>query len=224
MSIIYKVSFVVLFLLPSLSALAYYGFIASPQYVAEARFTVQGGEPVQVDAFSVVTGLPSMTAVQDTQVVTNYIESPSIVRKLQDRLDLSALYGNKDIDLVSRFDASRPFDKLADYWKTKTDVSIQLPGGIVTFTVRAFTAKDAFHIAQTVLELAEELVNELNRRMMDDNVSAYRMELERAATRLARARAAFEVARNNAGILDPVQAATSLSTLITTLKGDLLTI
>lgn len=223
-SIIYKVSFVIIFLLPSLSALAYYGFIASPQYVAEARFTVQGGEPVQVDAFSVVTGLPSLTAVQDTQVVTNYIESPSIVRKLQDRLDLSALYGNKDVDWLSRFDASRPFDKLADYWKTKTDVSIQLPGGIVTFTVRAFSAEDAFDIAQAVLGAAEELVNELNRRMMDDNVSAYRMELERAATRLARARAAFEAARNSAGILDPVQAATSLSTLITTLKGDLLTI
>lgn len=221
-SILFKVSFVLVFLMPSLSALVYWGFIASPQYVAEARFTVQGGEPVQLDAFSVVTGLPSMMAVQDTQVVTNYIESPSIVRRLQERLDLRSLYGNKDIDWLSRFDTTRPFDKLADYWKTRTDVSIQLPGGIVTMTTRAFSAEDTLRIANGVLESAEALVNELNRRMMEDNIAASRLEVERAAVRLAKARAAFEAVRNNTGILDPVQAAMSMGTLITTLRGDLL--
>lgn len=221
-SFLFKITFVVIFLVPSLSALAYWGFIATPQYVAEARFTVQGGEPVQLDAFSVMTGLPSMTAVQDTQVVTNYIESPSIVRRLQEQLDLRALYGRDDIDWWARFNKSAPFDKLADYWKTRTDVSIQLPGGIVTFTTRAFSAEDALNIANAVLASAEALVNELNRRMLEDNVGAYRMELERAAVRLSKARAAFEAARNNAGILDPIQAATSMSTLLTTLRGDLL--
>lgn len=223
-SILYRVSFVLVFLIPSLSALVYWGFIASPQYVAEARFTVQGGEPVQLDAFSVVTGLPSMTAVQDTQVVTNYIESPSIVRRLQEQLDLRSLYGNTDIDWLSRFDATRPFDKLADYWKTRTDVSIQLPGGIVTMTTRAFSAEDALRIANGVLEAAEALVNELNRRMLEDNIAASRLEVERAAARLAKARVAFEAVRNNTGILDPVQTAISVGTLITTLRGDLLTL
>ena len=132
LSLLFKVSFVVVFLLPSLAALVYFSLIASPQYVAEARFTVQGGEPIKLDAFSVVTGLPSLTVVQDTQVVTNYIESPSIVRRLEQRLDLRSLYGNESIDWLSRFNPKKPFEKLADYWKTKTDVSIQLPGGIVT--------------------------------------------------------------------------------------------
>src|SRR5262245_27711938 len=71
-SILFKLSFVVMFLVPSLASLAYFGFIASPQYVAEARFVVQGGDPVQLDPFTVATGLPSLLAVQDTQVVTNF--------------------------------------------------------------------------------------------------------------------------------------------------------
>jgi capsular polysaccharide transport system permease protein len=223
-SLFVKSSFVLVFLLPSLSALIYYTFIASPQYVAETRFTVQGGTPAKLDAFSVVTGLPSVTVVQDTQVVTNYIESPSIVQRLQDKLDLRRMYGDKSIDRISRFDDALPIEKLVDYWKTKEDVSIQLPGGIVTVTVRAFTAQDALRIADEVLVSAEALVNDLNNRMLEDNVSASRTEFERAALRLGNARAALETARNTAGILDPQQTATDLGVLISTLKLDLLSL
>jgi capsular polysaccharide transport system permease protein len=219
---LFKVSFVLLFLIPSMVAAVYFGFLASSQYATEAKFVVQGGEPVKLDAFTVATGMPSLTAVQDTQVVTNYIEGPSLVRRLEDRVDLRKLYGNESIDWFSRFDASKPFEKLAKYWKTKVDVSIQLPGGIVTFDVRAFTAEDALRIADEVLSSAEELVNDINRRMMEDNVAAYRTEFERAAERLGKARVALEVARNTTGILDPGQAAMSLGTLLTNLKGDLL--
>lgn len=222
MSILIWVSFVVVFLVPSVTALAYFGLIASPQYVAEAKFVVQGGDPVKLDAFSVATGLPSITAVQDTQVVTNYIESPSLVRKLEERVDLRRLYGSEGVDWVSRFNTSKPFEKLAEYWKTKADVSIQLPGGIVTFTVRAFAAADALRIAEDVLACTEALVNDINSRIMEDNVAAYRIELERAALRLGRARVALEVARNTTGILDPGQAAIAFGTLVTGLKGDLL--
>jgi capsular polysaccharide transport system permease protein len=134
------------------------------------------------------------------------------------------MYGDKSIDRVSRFNDAEPFEKLAEYWKTKEDVSIQLPGGIVTVTVRAFSAQDAFHIAEEVVVLAEALVNEINQRMLDDNVSASRTEFERAALRLGHARAALEAARNAAGILDPQQTATDLGALISTLKLDLLSL
>lgn len=221
-SVLFRVSFVVVFLVPSVAALVYFGFIASSQYVAEAKFVVQGGDPVKLDAFSIATGLPSLTAVQDTQVVTNYIESPSLVRKLEERVDLRKLYGNEGIDWLSRFDASESSEKLTKYWKSMSDVSIQLPGGIVTFTVRAFTAIDALHIAEDVLACTEELVNDINRRMMEDNVTGYRTEFERAALRLGKARVALETARNSTGILDPGQAAIAFGTLVTTLKGDLL--
>jgi capsular polysaccharide transport system permease protein len=221
-SLLFKLSFVVMFLVPSLASLAYFGFIASPQYVAEARFVVQGGDPVQLDPFTVATGLPSLLAVQDTQVVTNFIESASLVQKLEKQVDLRKLYGSESIDWFSRFDASKPLEKLTKYWKSKTDVSIQLPGGIVTVTVKAFTATDALRLAEQVLASSEELVNDINRRMMEDNVAAFRTEFERAASRVAKARIAYETARNATGILDPVQAATLFGTLLTGLKGDLL--
>ena len=223
-SILFKVSFVILFVVPSIVSAAYFGFVASSQYVSTAKFVVQGGEPVKVDAFTVATGLPSLTAVQDTQVVTNYIESPSLVEKLEQRVDLRKLYGNESIDWFSRFDASKAPEKLAKYWQSKVDVAVQLPGGIVTFDVRAFTAADALRIADAVLASAEDLVNDINRRMMEDNVAAYRAEFERAAERLGKARVALEAGRNTTGLLDPGQAAISLGTLLTNLRGDLLSL
>ncbi len=221
-AVLYAVAFLGLFAFPSLGALIYFGFVASPQFVSESKFVVQGGSNLRADGIEAVTGLPPTNVVQDTQVVMNYIQSPAIVEKLQAKLNLRQLYGDGNVDWISRFDADKPFEKLFDYWKTKVEVSVQLPGGLVTVATRAFSAEDALHISQGVLELSEKLVNDLNQRMLKDNVESSRQEFERAALRLGEARVALEAARNTEGILDAGQAGRAVGELITGLKSDLL--
>ena len=51
---------------PSAIAAVYYAFIASDQYVAEAKFTVNGGEPPSADAIGSFTGIPAIAIVQYT--------------------------------------------------------------------------------------------------------------------------------------------------------------
>lgn len=219
-SAIFLWSFVSIFLVPSALSIVYFGLIASPQYIAESKFTVQGGNNFRMDGIGMMTGLPSINAVQDTQVVVNYIESRAMVEKLQSKLDIRQLYGDSDIDWFARFDTTRPIERLVDYWKSKVDASIQLPGGIVTVTVKAFTPNDALHIGAAVLQLSEDLVNDNNRRMQADNLASSRSEFERAAQRLGQARLAIEKVRNTEGMLDPGQAGKALADLATGLKGD----
>lgn len=219
-SAFYALTFIFVFVLPSLGSIAYFSFIASPQYVAESRFTVQGGDATRFDGLGMVTGLPSVNVVQDTQVVANYLQSLAIVENLQSRLNIRQMYGSSSIDWPARFDVEQPIEKLVDYWKSKLDVSIQLPGGIVTVTVRAFTPDDALRLGNAVLELSEALVNDMNRRMLSDNVSSSQQEFDRAALRLGQARLAFEKMRNTEGMLDAGQAGKALIDLVTGLKGD----
>jgi capsular polysaccharide transport system permease protein len=219
-SLFYRVTFFLLFVLPAVASAVYFGLVASPQYVVETRFTVQGGEAVRVDGLGILTGLPSLMAIQDTQIVTNYIHSSSIVESLQKKLDLRKLYGNDEIDLVSRLSPSAPFERLLDYWNSKVSVSIELPGGIVVVTVRAFSPSASYDIANEIVTLSENLVNDMNKRIIEDNAKASRVELERSTVRVVRARLALEKARNAEGLLDATLAGHAVNELITGLRGD----
>lgn len=219
-AILYAITFVCVFVIPSVGSIVYFGFVASPQFVTESKFVVQGGSNLRADGVEAVTGLPATNVVQDTQVVVNYIQSAAIVEQLQDRLNIRQLYGNSNIDWVSRFDVTKPFEKLVDYWKSKVEVSIQLPGGLVTVSIRAFSAEDTLRISQAVLEFSEKLVNDLNQRMRKDNVGSSKQEFERAAERLGEVRGALEMARNAEGVLDAGHAGRALGELVTGLRAD----
>lgn len=211
---------VIFLVAPCLGSIVYFGLIASPQYMTETKFIVHSGDGQRVDGLGLVTGLPSANVVQDTQVVANYITSRAIVEKLQAKLDLRQIYGDSSIDWVARFNPSRSLEKLVEYWDRKTDVSIQLPGGIVTARIKAFGADDALRLGSLVIEFSEELINEMNRRMLADSVTASQLDLDRAGQRLTQVRSQLEATRNTEGMIDPNLASKSLMDLVTMLKGD----
>ncbi len=214
-------SFAVIVLVPSVAAAVYFAFIASDQYMVEAQFTVMGGEVPAPDAIASVTGIPAAAIIQDTQIVTNFIESRAAVEKLDATVGLRRLYSNNDIDFVARFDPSKPIEKLVNYWQSMSSVSIIMPAGIVDCKVRAFSADDARAIGDSVLSISEQLINDLNARLNADAVRDAEQELQRTAERLAAARTAYEKARNDQGVLDAVKQADALNKLITDLRGQL---
>ena len=221
MRIFRTASFILLVLAPSVAAAVYYGLIASNQYVAEAQFTVMGGEIPPPDGIASMTGIPAAAIIQDTQIVTNYIESRAAVEKLESSVGLRRVYSDKDIDFWARFNPSKPIEKLVSYWRWMSSVSIIMPAGIVDFKVRAFSPEVARSLGENVLMLSEQLINDLNSRMNSDAVRDAEQELQRTAERLGAARGALEKARNDQGVLDAVKSADALNKLITDLRGQL---
>ncbi|TXL75679.1 lipopolysaccharide biosynthesis protein [Vineibacter terrae] len=217
---IFMVSFALVVVAPTLTAGAYFGLIASPQYVAEAKFAVRTGELPKIDGMGALTGMPLAKIAQDTQVVTSYMESRALVDALEQRIGLRSLYSADDVDWFARFDREKSIEKLVKYWKSMTDTRIQIQSGIVDFTVRAFSAEDAKRIADTVIELSEALVNDMNGRMLRATVADAEREFERSAERLSRARIEYQKVRNTEGTLDATQQGKALGDLITALQGE----
>ncbi len=217
---IFLVSFVLIVVIPTVTAGVYFGFIASPQYIAEAKFAVRSGEIPKIDGMGALTGMPLAKIAQDTQVVTNYMESRAIVEALEQRVGLRSLYSADDIDWFARFNRDKSIEKFVTYWKWMTNSKIQIQSGIVVFTVRAFSASDAKRIADAVIELSEGLVNDMNSRMMSATVANAEREFERSAERLSRARIEFQKVRNTEGTLDAGQHGKALADLITGLQAD----
>lgn len=227
MRIITLVGFVLLVVAPTLAAALYFGFVASDQYVAQAEFTVIGGE-IQTgsgsnDTFGAATNIPVMAIIQDTQIVSAYLESRAAVEALQARLGLRNLYGRSNVDYFSRLHQDEPVEELVRYWNKMTATQIKMPAGIIEFRARAFTPGDARAIAEAAVEQSERLINELNARMLRDAVASAEAELKRAADRLAAAQAKLEQARNEEGMLDAGRAADALEKLLTDVRGATLT-
>lgn len=216
------ISFWLIVAIPGAIAVAYFGFVASDQYRVDVQFTVAGGEPVLVDGLTAITGIPSITIIQDIQIVTNFLQSRAAVEKIQAKIDLRAKYSTEEADWLARFNPTKPIEKFVRYWQKMTEISIKLPGGIVDFKVRAFTPQDARDIAEAALRVAEDLINDINQRQNTDAMRNAEIEVERASKRLMDARLALEEARNSAGILDVTSTITSLNTLINELRSGML--
>ncbi len=213
-----RISFVLGVILPSVVTVLYYAFFASDQYVSEMRFTLGAAEDPGSSSGS--GGVPVDLIVQDTQVIANYLQSQAIVDALSKRTDLRAIYGGADADWFARLRSDASAEELERHWKRMTDATIKLPAGIVDFTVRAFKPAQAAALASDALQLSEQMVNELNQRMVGDSVVRATEDLQLAADRLATARTKLEQARNEEGMLDAKVDAETIDRLIDTVRSD----
>jgi capsular polysaccharide transport system permease protein len=206
---------------PNVVGLAYFGVLASDQFESEAMFTVSSGAVPKMDGLGSVTGLPPMAIVQDTQIVTNFIESRAMVERLEKEVGLREAYSSDSIDWWARFKKDKPIEKFTEYWEKMTKTSISFPAGIVKLTVRAFSAADAKRISDAIIAQCEALINSLNNRMRSDTVLAAERDLERAADKLKSARVQLEQTRNAEGLIDVRQQSATFYQILADLESDL---
>lgn len=212
------VSFVVCVLIPTLSASVYWGLVASRQYVTEAKFTLRSGESSPLDALGGFGGLASSRQSQDTQIIANYIKSPTIIADVAETIDLQKSFGRSDIDYFSRLAPNEPIEKMEKYWRKRVDVKIENSSGIVTITVRAFSPEDSERLANTIVSLSENLVNRLADRPRKEAATLAKTELDRAEKALREATAAMRDFRNAQGVLDAKASAEGINKVVTALR------
>jgi capsular polysaccharide transport system permease protein len=206
----------------SLFAAVYYAFIASDQFVTETRFTVRASQTPTIDANSGSDSSPSGLILQDTQIVMSYLASRAIVEALDRDIGLHRLYSTDAIDYFSRLPLDAKIEKFVDYWKSMIEVSAQLGSGIVTLSVRSFSADDGVRIVKACIELSETMVNQLNSSLLTDSLAVSLSVYKRAEARLIASRDALEKVRNSESITNPDQSSASLTELISTARAQLL--
>lgn len=223
-----KISAMLAIALPTALATVYYGLIAAPQYVAEARFAVRGPDaaPAAGDALSMLTGMGGAQAgmVGDSYILSQFIDSSQLVGNLQRTLDLRGIYTSDKADFIAKY---RPYDfedtieHLTNYWKSVMWIYYEPVSGTTTLTVRAFTPDEALKIARETVRESEKLINKLAERSREDAIALSKKELSRAELRLKFARQAVQNYRDRMGQTDPITAATARSSLVATLEQEL---
>ncbi|MGN7806401.1 capsule biosynthesis protein [Ensifer sp. 22521] len=213
--IAFAICTVFLLIFPNIFSLVYYGFIASDQYQSETRFTVRTSTPaLGKDQLGKATGIPAAKIVQDTQIVAEFITSRAMLDSLRKRIDLRAVYGRSDIDLISRLAKDAPSEDLLSFWQKMVSTSISPSSGIITVKARAFSSEEAQRVLTEVVRAAETAVNDMNYRIWRDVTDTAQKNLDRAAEQLRLARGNLQVARNQSGMLSVEGTATVIAALI----------
>src|SRR5579862_1851914 len=90
---------------PTLSAMLYFGLIASDVYISESRFLVRSPQhQVQAGLFGQILQGSGLTHSQDdTYSVHDYILSRDALRELDSKLGLRKAFTSKEVDPLNRF-------------------------------------------------------------------------------------------------------------------------
>ncbi|NJO23254.1 MAG: capsule biosynthesis protein [Sphingomonadales bacterium] len=192
---------------PTILATFYFGLIASDQYVVEMRFAVKNTNQSQsTDVLGLFAGIPAATsAVTDSYIVIDHMMSRELLDKLEEKIGIRAIYSRPEVDYLSRFDNSESSEEFVKYWRKMVKASFDGASQIVAVDVKAFTREDAKLVAENILLLSEDLVNDLSARARADAVKHAQQEVKRMEDRLRVNRTALRSFRDTEQEFDPAK-------------------
>lgn len=226
-----RLSFILCVVLPSALVLAYFLFIAAPQYVTEFRFTVySAGAPSQSSQHGIgsnndiqATGQAPSQSMLANYIVLDYLQSRQIIQDLTGRLNLAAIYQRPNSDPLIRFWWDNgSVERLLRYWNNFViNVNFDVTTGLAQVEVRAFTPEDSLTVARLLVELSERLVNDLMERPRANAVRYAEAAVDHAEQRLHRALSAEQDFRNAQRSSNPGRSADQVLALLAVLDQNI---
>jgi capsular polysaccharide transport system permease protein len=139
--------------------------------------------------------------------VQDFLSSRDALSELESRFHLTRSYGRADIDWASRFPGpggEGSFEALLRYYrKHVVTTDFDATSSIMTLTVRAFTAEEAYRIDAALLAMSEDFVNRLNQRARADLMKFAAADVGEAETEAKAAVSAVSRYRNESSVFDP---------------------
>lgn len=211
--------------LPSLAAAFYLFFIAAPQYVSEARFTVRAQQPRAGSANisgELLGSAGFITSPENIASVRTFLLSHDSVRKSRETLDLVDIFRRPEADPLFRLWWANPTaERLRSWFRWQVTVDVDPTTGISDLRVWTFRPDDSKALSLRLMEIAEELVNDMNVRIREEALRSARTELRRAETRLTDARVALTMFRQQERAVDPSATASAAVSTISGLESDI---
>jgi capsular polysaccharide transport system permease protein len=218
--------FLLTVVLPTLVAVAYFGFIASAVYVSESQFVVRSPDKPATSGLGVLlksTGFSN--AGDEVYAAKDYVTSRDALRALNNNRAVARAYGNDSISIFDRFNPlglSGSFEDLYSFYRGKVGVDYDTTSSIATLSVRAYSPQDAYRFNRQLLQLAEGLINRLNTRGRNDVVQFAAEEVRGAQVAARDAAVALASFRNTHGVVNPEEQAKAQLAMISKLQDELI--
>lgn len=224
-----KPMFWVVVILPTLISTIYFGLIASDIYVSESQFVVRSPK-----SSASVTGLGAILqsagfarSSDDTYTVHAYMRSRDAMNGLNQNQSLAQHYGDKSIDMVSRYNVfgfSDTAEELYEYFQQKLTIDLDTASSISTLRIKAYTPEQAKQYNEQLLQMGEDLINQLNARGRQDIIGYAQGELQKAEQKTAETAKALNDYRIKNSIFDVKEQAQMQGQLVSKLQDELIAV
>lgn len=186
LDILRRPMFVLLFLVPNLISILYFGFIASPRYSSTASLVVINPQQTGTSVTSLLSGGSGDASEQGAYILKNHIKSWEAFKKIEGPLDLSKNFALGDF--VSRYGGLSGFFRKDDvalwnYYKSSVAIDVDQKGSIVSLSVNGYRPGFAVALARAMLAESVRHMDEMNRQQEQDYVGSAlgrRMELQKS--------------------------------------------
>jgi capsular polysaccharide transport system permease protein len=154
--------------------------IAEDQYASSLSFSVRS-ENIE-DTLGILGGLSSLsgTSSSDTDVLYQFIQSQELVKRVDARIDLRAIYSKPDFDPYYAFDKTGSIEDMVDYWRSMVKTFYDSGTGLIELRVHAFDPVDAQKIAQEIYNQSSAMINHLSAIGRDDATRCAKDDMNRA--------------------------------------------
>ena len=167
-------------LLASILVVFYYWVVASPRYVSETQFMVKQANSTE-SPFSGLAAIGSVTGtMRDALVLKKYIESREMAVALDEAVSLKAHYERNDFDLISRLASDSTIEEYVEFYQNHVSVLHDELSDVLYVEVQTYEANYSLQVAQALLKLSENFINELGAKMAQEQVGYAQKEVERS--------------------------------------------
>ena len=210
--------------IPTFIATIYFGVIASDVFVSEARFAIRSanGSTSSGGLAAILASPVIASGSSETMVVADYIHSQDMLNKIKERMDFSAHYTDPSIDKFSRLNKHATQEQMLEYFQHQVDVVRDTQSQVVTLRARAFDPHTAQQMADLLIELSEDLVNEMSRRIEVDALAIARDEVERATLKVSMASEELTRFRNARESINPAEESSAMLGIVSNLEAKLI--
>lgn len=216
-----RLSFIVVVAIPTAISLVFYGLIAAPRYVAQAQFAVWSSSPAKLDPLAMLVQIPTASASLDDQhIVDDYIHSRPMLESVEHRIDLAHIFGSGG-DIFSELWPGNSVERRLAFWNRHVVVTIDSSSGISTLEVDAFRPEDALTLANTVLNRAQDMVQNLSDESDRDALRHAKQTFDAATARLSDVRARVTRFRRENHIVDAAHSGQFTSQMVGALEANL---
>ena len=201
----------------------YYFLMAAPIYVSEASFSIRGRETPTSTAtlLAQLGGAPGGGGdggATDTAELVTYVESYAMAEQLDQRFHLRAIYAQPRLDFLNWLPKSASRDDYLSFYRKMVHVSIDHDTGLIQVRTRAFDPQSAQAMAQAVLKISADYLNELSSTVRRDTLRTSEQELQEAESNVRASRLTMANYWSKTGTLDPSASAVATAAGITAMQ------
>ncbi len=197
-------SFLMVVVVPVLLSLAY-NILATDRYSATASFVVRSASTTTDSSMldSISGSASSGSTKSDSYIVRHFIESPDLVRQVDEEFGLERLYGPERADPLQSLKSWMSFEDKVRYWRHRVFSTYDNTSGILTLEVQAYSPEEAKEVADFVMERISSLVNDLTLSARKSSYDFASAELKAAEADLRDAHNRMTKFRIENNIVDP---------------------